>query len=164
MSTPRTTPSRAFKMARRTSGDLTLNSTTWANVDTGLDMTIAGQVGDVLAYTISGRVDVETVAGFFDVVTVVSAAAVNSFAERAAAPGAVGAIVPAWRTDSTAERQTLSGPAPFYTLVAGDITAAGLVTVRLRYATGTAANLTLKAVAGTPLDVAVQNLGPADPY
>jgi hypothetical protein len=151
---------RRVKKARRTAGDVTLNSTNWANVDTGIDITLSGVVaGDQILYGINARVDTQTVVGFFDVVTVVGGSPVNSFAVQGAVETAPGTIISGWRTDGTGERVGITGDAPPYTLVSGDISS-GSVTLRLRYATGTAANLTLKAGGTTPLDVWARNIGP----
>lgn len=162
---PRFQRSRDFKFARRTSGNITLNSTAWANVDTGLDLTLKAQVGDVVEATINGFVGVENVVALFNVVTVVSGSVVNAFdaagAEIAGSEGLGGWYA---RAD-TSYGAILSGTA-HYTIVSGDL-AAGFVTFRLRYKTATATNRTLRAA--TPaagahaLEWVVKNLGPVDP-
>lgn len=161
MAYPRFQRARAFRTARSTAGDITLNSTAWANVDTALDMTIEAQVGDVLMYTPSALTGAQTVDTYFDVVTLVSSAPLNSFAKAGAveaSPGTMG--WQAWFCLPTA-LMTLSGPA-WYTVVAGDIVS-GQVTTRLRYATFSATNRTLYRNANNPLAVMLHNLGPADP-
>lgn len=159
MAYPRFVRSRTLVKARRTAGNLTLNSTSWADVDTGLDLTLEGvQVGDEIAYGVSGLIDNEALVVRFDVVTIVSASVVNSVGERG--PVSTGEGVIAWRMDSTLDRHPLSGYAPPYTLVASDLDGAA-VTLRLRYQTASASNRTLFARTDVPLDVWAMNLGPA---
>lgn len=147
------------KIAARTSGDLTLNSTNWADVDTGLDLTLPAAAGDIFEVTANGLCDVQAVNVFFDAVSVVSAAPVNSFGQNAAvttAPPNYG--ITAWRcTQSLLER---FGIPIHYTIQAGDISG-GNVTVRLRYATSSATNRTLFASSATGFIFkwSVKNLG-----
>jgi hypothetical protein len=147
------------KYARRTSGTITLNSLTWANVDTGLDLTIAAAVGDLIQYQINGGWGTENVYGFLDVVTVVSGSPVTSFSNSTATPATSG--ISGWVDKNTADTpgasQALTGSA-WHTLVSGDISG-GNVTLRLRYKTGTAANKSLYATTTDPLLVAVVNHG-----
>lgn len=149
-----------MKKARRTSGNVTLNSTNWANVDTGLDLVLNEvQVGDELVFGANFRVSTEAVTAYFDVVTVVSSTVTNSFGRAAAvetSPGSQGII--GWRAEASVATAS-SGTAPPYTVVSGDITA-GTVTLRLRYATASATNRTMNADTTAPLDVWAMNLGP----
>lgn len=159
MAYPRFVRSRQIVKARRTSGNLTLNSTAWANVDTGLDLVLNEvQVGDEIVYGISGYVGIEAVAAYFNVATVVAGSPVNSFAERGAAVATPGAVITGWTAPSGVDG-FLSGFSPPYTVVSGDL-ADGSITLRLRYATSTATNKTLNASATRPLDVWAMNLGP----
>lgn len=148
--------------ARRTAGALTLNSTSWADVDTGLDLTLTGvSAGHVIAASISGRLGNQSVFVMLDMVTVVGGSPVNSFARQAAveaSPGTEG--VGAWWTTNTASQAEVGGSAPPYTVQSGDLSA-GSLTLRLRYATGTAANRTLNATTAIPLTIWALNLGPA---
>lgn len=146
---------------RRTAGNLTLNSTNWANVDTALDIVLTGvTAGDEIAYGASGLLQNENVQVFFDVATIVSSAPLNSLARRAAVETAPGTSGFAMWNSVGAQYWRLAGVTPPYTLVSGDIVA-GTVTLRLRYATGVASNKTLFASASNLLDVWAMNLGPA---
>lgn len=148
-----------MKTARRTSGDITtLNSTNWANVDTGLDLVLAAQAGDVIEYGMSANSGSQAVTLYLDVATIVGGSPVSSFAERGAVQTAPGAKVTAWIGNASAGTP-IGGCAPLYTLVSGDISS-GTVTLRLRYATSAATNKTVSATTATPLDVWARNLGP----
>ncbi len=147
----------AMKKARRTAGNITLNSTAWANVDTGLDLTLTGcAIGDQIVYAVAFLVNSEATGVNFDVVTVVAGSPVNSFIHRG--PAAAGGSLAGWYAPASVFTPT-TGAAPPYTLVSGDIDS-GSVTLRLRYRTDTAANKVMQASAGAPLDVWAQNFGP----
>lgn len=163
MAYPRFRLARAHRSTRRTSGILTLNSTAWANVDTGLDIILEAQVGDELRATLGTMWESATPIGYLDVVTLVSAAPLNSFAKRGAVEASPTTVtgVPAWIGPASTQTP-VSGAAPLYTVVSGDIVS-GAVTLRLRYATSTATNRSLNASTAIPLDFTVENLGPADP-
>lgn len=156
MAYPRFLRSRQMVKARRTSGNLTLNSTSWANVDTGLDLTLNEvQVGDEIVYGIGGLANNEAVFLYFDVATIVSAAPVNYFGT---AGGASDNGVVGWFCASGAY-VGFGGLSHPYTIQAGDLTD-GSVTLRLRYRTQTAGNRVVRAVSTDPLDVWAMNLGP----
>lgn len=160
MAYPRHLRSRTMKKARRTAGDLTLNSTAWADVDTALDLTLNEcQAGDEIIYGISAFVGLEAVTTWFDVVTVVSGTVTNSFAERGAAVASPGLRLACW-VGVDGSYTSLSGEAPAYTVGAGDLTD-GAITLRLRYASASATDKTLYAASLYPLDVWAKNLGPA---
>lgn len=161
MDYPRFIRSGQLVKARRTSGDVTLNSTAWANVDTSLDLTLNEcQVGDEIIFGVSGLSANEATGVNMDVVTVVSAAAVSSFGARGAATAAISSgTIPALYAP-TGVYAALSGVTPPYTVVAGDLVD-GSVTLRLRYATDAATNKVLFGSVQVPLDVWAMNLGPA---
>lgn len=160
MGYPRHQRARDFKVFTRTSGNLTINSTTWADlptIGTTWDAVLTAQTGDVIEVCVTGITGAEAVSSYFDVATIVSAAPVNYFATAGGAsgqgiPGAVG--------------QALSNiyflGIYMRTLVAGDISA-GTVTLRLRYRTNTATDRTIFATADVPLQFWAKNLGPQDP-
>jgi hypothetical protein len=141
--------------ATRTSGSLTLNSTTWANVDTGLDLVLAAQIDDVIEYGLSAWVSAANTAYVaLDVATIVAGSPVNYFAT---AGGAGGFGVQAWLGAAAADHSK-AGSAPPYRVVAGDLDS-GTVTLRLRYRTSAAANKTLSATTDQPLSVWAKNHG-----
>lgn len=151
------------KFVRRTSGNITLNSTNWANVDTGLDLTIQASADDVIEAGLSGFVGNEAVETYFDFATIVGGSPVNSFARAAAVEAAPTTTlgVSHWLSLSGVY-VLLAGSIP-YTVVSGDVSS-GIVTVRFRYAQGAATNRTLRAGATSPLVVWARNIGPQDPH
>lgn len=165
MSYPRFQASRAFKFFTRTAGDLTLNSNgVWADlptIGTTWDISLAGQVGDVIEASLSCFVGSAVVGVSLDVFTIVSAAAVNAFSNGVAANNANAGGVQAWYAAFSSNIS--NGGSVFYALQAGDISS-GTVTVRLRYQTDVATNRTVKATTAFPLQFSARNLGPVDPH
>lgn len=161
MSYPRFQLARSFKRAQRTSGNITLNQTAATDVDAGLDLILAAQVGDLIEYGISGRTDATASDVGFDVYTWVAGAPVSSFGPGLTTGLAAAAGVPHWYAPASAFR-SIEGPMLGPPLIAGDLSG-GLVTLRLRYAKSAATAKTLNADAATPLTVWAKNLGPADP-
>lgn len=166
MSYPRFLLSRAHKFARRTSGNVVLTSTAWANVDTALDMILDAQVGDVLGYELNAALGTEAQDAYFDAVTLnpVGGAPLNSFANAGAVEATPTAIfgVAAW----VARASVPAFPAGVarYAVQAADLSVTGLVTVRLRAAIYTSGSGSRSLFAASfPLVVAVANLGPVDP-
>lgn len=143
---------RAPTSNRRTSGNITANSSTWANVDTGLDITLSNlATGDWVALSLLAIVEFVTDKWmFFDVATIVSAAVVNTVSTNGAESG-TSEGVPNW--------YITAAPTNFYVSVGGDVKyqvqagdlSSGSVTFRLRYRQSTAANRTIKATSAAPL-------------
>lgn len=152
MAYPRFQRARAFKFSIRTAGDLTLNSTSWANVDTGLDITLNCQVGDVVEVNACGLWGGEAVGGRLSVATIVSAAVVNRV-------GGTNGVAAWFGVDNYMSN---FGAPYFYTVQAADISS-GVVLLRLQYATNSATNKTLYAGTAYPLLFSAKNLGPVDP-
>lgn len=144
------------KQVRNVAGNVTLNSTNWA--DTGLgDITIPAWPGDDVRVGAAILLGTEAFDALFDVVTIVSAAAVNSVGAAGAAPGTnLTDGITAWVNDA-AQHGRGFGPPVLYTVVAGDIVS-GKVTFRLRYRSAGAR--TLLAQAGDPAFWWVENVGP----
>jgi hypothetical protein len=139
--------------ARRTSGDLTLNSTAWANLDTGLDLVVPAQAGDVLAITVSCRWGSGAVGGILDAATIVAGSPVNYISGGVAGASSWG--VTGW--SATSGHETGSGTMVQYVVQAGDVSG-GNVTLRLRYRTSSATNKTLYASSDLPFQWSVANL------
>ena len=149
-------PQLASRRATRTSGSIVANSTAWANLDTGLDLTVPALAGDFIEVSVNGVWLSEAVAVYLDAVTLVAGAPVTSLAQGIA-PTATGSGVWGWRGDSGAQK-TIGGGIG-YALQAGDVSG-GNVTVRLRYFTATATNKTLYCPdTNSPFSVAVVNHG-----
>jgi hypothetical protein len=150
-----TIQSNRYAQRKRTAGSITLNSSAWANVDTGLDITLGAAAGDVIEYAISANLQSGAEA-YFDVVSIVSGSPVNSFSRDAAPanpPTGYGFL--GWLcTGSVISRVTGS---IFHTLAAGDVSG-GNVTLRLRYSVATAR--VIDGTSGSPLHVWARNLGP----
>jgi hypothetical protein len=163
---PRFLRARQHKYVTRTSGDITTAAinpaTTWGNVDTGLDITLKGAVGDVVEVGLSGCWD-DTAATYrlLDVVSIVSAAPALNWS-GGVAEATTGQGIGAWRAN-TGVRTNAAGSV-MRALLAGDI-ASGAVTLRLRYrGTDTATSRVLTASAAQPLHFWAKNLGPVAPH
>jgi hypothetical protein len=151
--------SNRYARAKLTSGGITANSTTWANVNTALDLTLNATTGDVIEFAISAGLSNAAVAMGFDVVSVVSAAPVNSFGMDASAPANWAAFGGPSGWYSGASNELSVAGSIFRTLVAGDISS-GTVLMRLRYATAAAVNRTIFCSSVNPLEVWARNHGP----
>jgi hypothetical protein len=159
---PRFQRARDFKFFTRTAGDLTINSTTWANlptIGTTWDITLTAQVGDTVEVGFSALLSPEAVVAVFDAVTVVSGSLVNSVASQTTPNDSYEGVAAWFATSSVAVG---AGGVVMYTLLAGDVSA-GTVTLRPRYRTSTATNRTLNAATNQPLQFWAKNLGPMDP-
>lgn len=157
MAYPRYRVARSFKLAKRSSGDISTVNTgtgTFLSVDTALDLSLAGQVGDVIEYHLAVLLGVENFGVFFDVGTIVSAAVVNRFT------GTITQGWPGWYGVG-GRLEKCNGPA-FYTLVSGDISA-GTVTLRLLYSAAGIRTVYASTASNLWLTVAAKNLGPVDP-
>lgn len=147
-------PKILFVESVRTSADLTPNSTTWANLDAGLDLTVSAAVDDMLMIGVNGSTSNEAIALFLTVSTIVSAAPVNDVSTRSAENVSHDGVM-GWFAVGSAYLP-LTGQVP-YKVVSGDI-ASGGVTLRLRYKTSSAAVRTIRANANEPFRFWVQNI------
>lgn len=146
---------RDYAFARRASTDITCNSTSWANLDTGLDLTLTAASGDIIEVSASGAWNNQSPFGALDVATIVSAAPVNYISGGG---GASDLGISGW--GGAASVTTIMGASVMYTLQAGDISS-GTVLLRLRYRTNSAANKVLNATTVLPFHWSAKNLGPA---
>lgn len=144
-----------YEFAKRVSGDITLNSTSWANVDTGLDLVLDAATGDTILAGASMVIGSEATTLCLDVATIVSAAPVNYFGT---AGGAGDFGITSW-LGTTGQVESAGAPT-MYTLQSGDIST-GTVTLRLRYRTTSATNKTLRASSTLPFLWWAENIGPA---
>lgn len=153
--TPKTPAASAATFADRKTrtSSITLNSTSWANLENSLDIVLSAKAGDYIEVGTSLFWSSENVAAYLDVVTVVSDAPVNSFGHDGAPPasgtGIIGitAAVSVGRCGSVLRK-----------LVAGDIEN-GTVRLRWRYKTGTAANKGILGNSDVPIVVWARNHG-----
>lgn len=126
-----------------TSGNITINSTSWANLRTSLDMSLTAQAGDILevgisAYGVPGGANQYA---FLDVATLVSGSPVTYLSSRTSSPLTHG--VAAWLLVGSQTDLSMGGTV-MMPLASGDISS-GSVTVRLRYSTANAVNSTIRA-------------------
>lgn len=165
MSYPRFQRARDFKRTVRTAGNVTFGTTIF-NVDTAMDITLTAQVGDAIECSVSGSWN--TLATGSDanlsVATVVSGSVVNYITGLTLV---VGSGVPGWyapnrNTTAGVSSIPLTGSAPPYVVVAGDLSG-GAVTLRLRGIGGGTGSHVLNAVTATPFWFWAKNLGPMDP-
>lgn len=137
------------------------SSTSWSNFDTGIDLTLAAQAGDVIEANVSLRADNTTAVDvFLDVVTVVSGTPVTSFGLQAAAPtSTTGDGIPSLIL--TAGAKTNGSASVPLTLAVGDVDS-GQVRLRMRYRTGTATGRTVEASGNRLLRFWAVNHGPQE--
>lgn len=150
-----------YAAAKRTAGNITLNSNNaWADVNTGLDLTLAAAAGDVIEYSVNAYLANQAVDVFFDVVTVVSGSPVNSFARDAAPANPPTSLGFSGWLCVTGLFQQVTGSV-FRTLAAGDISSNSCL-LRLRYSGNAAVNRTLYADTALSLYVWARNHGPVE--
>jgi hypothetical protein len=142
-----------YVTARRSSGNLALNNTSWTDVDTGIDLVLPAATGDVIEVSLNGLIGNEGVNANLDVATIVSAAPVTYFSSATGTPSGDG--VAGWF--AVAGQYFLLGVPVALKLVTGDVSA-GTVTLRLRFKTAAASNKTLFAGA-TQFVWSAKNLG-----
>ena len=145
-----------YGIARRSSSSITINGTGWANVDTGLDITINADAGDVIEATFFALVDNGATDIYIDAVTVVSGSPVNSFGAGGSI-NAAGYGVLGW--GAVGSTFTFTGCSSTYTLAAGDVSSSQVV-IRLRARTQTATNRSLVCDANRVIQFYAKNLGP----
>lgn len=144
-----------FQMLTRTSGDISINNTTYAAVATStLDLVITGvAAGDVVEYIPNFMVDSAVSTRLaFDVATIVSGSVVNYFGSAASG----GSGLPGWYAPNTATFSQVSGSA-FYTLQSGDISG-GSVTLRLYVQAASTTARKILSSTGNPLTVAARKV------
>lgn len=139
--------------ARRTSGNLTFASTAWVNVDTGLDLVVAAQVGDVLSVSLALLWQTQALEGILDAATIVGGSPVNYISGGGGTATSYG--VPGWYGEVS--RNTPVGASVQYVVQAADISG-GNVTLRLRYRGSTASTKGFYATADIPVVWSVVNL------
>lgn len=143
--------------ASRTSGNVTLSSTTWASVDTGIDLTLPAVAGDLIEVRVSAGLNGITAGSqaYLDAMTVTGS---NYFTSPNANTSTYGGGIVSGIASGSGYFQ-MSGTLR-RTLVSGDISG-GNVAVRLRYILSAATNQTLFATTTNPLYWEARNLGPA---
>lgn len=138
----------------RSSGDISTASSSWADLDSNLDLTVTAKAGDVLLITLSARWSNEAVSTGVDAATMVSGSPVNYISGGAGGASHFG--VQGWFAAGSVNATT--GTAILYTVQAGDVSA-GTVTLRLRYRGSTSGTHTMKGDSNNPIQFGVVNLG-----
>lgn len=159
MAYPRFQRARDFKYTEQTTGNIVLNSVSWANVNTALDITLTAQAGDCIEYGVSFGYTSENVQVFLDVATVVSGSVANTFSKQGPESASSEGIT-SWR--GLGGINSFHGGSVMYVLQAGDISA-GTVLLRLRYRTSPASNKSMYGADDYRLQLWAKNLGPKDP-
>lgn len=141
--------------ATRSAGNITLNGTSWGNVDTGLDLVLPAVSGDWIEVSLSGRMAAAggTNHQFFDIATIVAGSPVNFFG-----PG--GGVTDEGLNGLRIAGANDAGIVGSYLrqLVGGDISG-GNVTLRLRTRQDAAGNRTFVAGTTNPFKWWAKNLG-----
>lgn len=138
--------------SKRTAGNLTLNNTSWTDVDTGTDLVVPAQVGDILLVSFSADWGNEAVQVGLDAATIVAGSPVN-YVGTAGGASDIGVMAWGGANGDTSP----AGGSVQYVVQSGDISG-GNVTLRLRYRTLTATNKTLTGSTTQPLQFSVVNL------
>jgi hypothetical protein len=144
--------------SRYTTGNLTLNSTTWANVGGPADLVLAADAGDVVQVNISCAFGNEAVDAYLDVATIVGSTVTNSFGANGTPSNTHQGIL-SWR--GLASIYPSVGAGFWYKLVSGDISSS-TVTLRLRYRTSTATNKVIFCATDYPFSFFARNHGPIE--
>jgi hypothetical protein len=138
---------RDYAEAVKSNGSYTLGSTSWANVDTALDLVLDAAAGDLVMAGLVSRTSNQAVELNLDVVTVVSGSPVNSMGLRTSAP--TGSTLEGLIYCTSGVYQAINGGGTM-TLGSGDISA-GTVRLRLRYRAAGSSRTLLADSAARPL-------------
>lgn len=147
-----------------TGGNITVNTATpaWANLSNSLDLTLHDvKFGDLISVSASGIWGAEASNSYIDVVSLVAAAPVNSWSESFAGEANAAPV------DANVGVLSWFGPSGVTTPFGGEVLRAvnssdivdGLLVLRFRTKTLTAANRVLNATTVIPFTVSAVNLG-----
>lgn len=141
---------------RYQAGNITLNSTSWANVHaSALDLSVYAEVGDILEYSIGALYANEAVQGALDIYNTTSG---YYWSSGTSTPRTYG---PASSWVLLSSQYGVAGGSVLYTVQSADLDVNGILNCRLRYRTDTATNKTLFAgSAQIDLTASLKNLGP----
>lgn len=156
--TLREVPKIAFKS--RSSGDITVNGTSWADLDTGMDLIIPGvsYAGDVVEVSMNSRWQGESVNGFLDVASLNNSDVEVNYWGNGGSESGTHEGVQGW----VGENAVIAGVqgSVMKELVSGDLRTGGEVKLRFRARTSTATNKVLNASTEQVLHVWAKNHGP----
>lgn len=159
---PDYTLARAFKFATRTAGHVTFNTTLPVAFDVATDITLEAEVDDVIELAVNGSWagTGTTNYGVLDVASMVGGVAVNWWGTGV---GGANYGVVAWMSANSNVDKVMGGPT-WKKIVAGDLTAAGQVSMRLHGWVTTAGSKQVFSDATLPFKWCAKNIGPVDPY
>jgi hypothetical protein len=144
--------------ARRTTGNLNLDGTSWVDVDTALDLVLPAIPGDVIEVSASLAVASAAIFSFFDFVSVVAGTPVASWGHDIAPANTQSGIAGLYCPQLM---EVSAGATVLRKLTVADIEG-GTVRLRLRYRGHISGVRSVFASATTPLYVAAKNLGQKD--
>lgn len=121
--------------AKRTAGNVTINSATFTNVDTALDLVVPAVAGDVVDVGLMSRKASGSSYIVFDFHTIIAGSPVNSVSADTTAGTTLANSLPMWGYPSGTSVIGLVGR-KLYQVQAGDIDGSGNVTFRLRCLSG----------------------------
>lgn len=141
-------------IARRASTDVTVTSTTWANFDTALDLTLDANAGDFVEVAVSGMWENQASDACLDVVSLVSGSPVNSWGSNGTPDNANTGVL-AW-FGSTGVFSPVGGSIT-RAVISGDLSG-GTLTLRLRTRLLAAGSKDMQAISTAPFIVMAKNL------
>jgi hypothetical protein len=146
--------------AGRTAGNLSLSATAWTAIDTGLDLAVTAQAGDMIEACFSGYLGNEAADWFGDYCTLIGSTLTTSFATGAAVVAGSGGA--SSMRGLVSQYAAIGGPL-MIRAAAGDISA-GLVTVRFVYRVASGTRTLFASSTGTNVPVAcwLKNHGPQE--
>ena len=144
-----------YDHVRLTTGNKTITSTTWIDLDTSLDLVVTAATGDLIEASLNGLWADTAQFGFLDLATWVSGAGVNWFGSGELTTS-TGNGINNWSHTNDAVFNGMGGPVHLV-VQAGDISG-GTVTLRLR--TRVAASLILRCNTSDPLMITAKVFRP----
>lgn len=149
-----------YVTATRTAGDVSLNTASITEVNSGLRLTLPAAVGDVLEFGIDAQLDSTAQFVGFDVYTMPGGTRTNPFGPGLSANLSTLVGVVGWEASNAAAARMISGSVT-RTVVSGDLDAGSpnTVTASLHFAKVNATARALFAQTNIPLKVWMKNLG-----
>ena len=145
---------KAYDRNTKSSGNTTINGTSWAAWDSGLDVTFAAIAGDVVECQLATFSDSGSTAGYHDFATIVAGSPVNFFS--GSGTGSTGEGIISALTGSNVN--VAIGALLSYILQSGDISG-GNVTLRWMTRTSTASNKVYRSDSDSPSHFVAKNYG-----
>lgn len=141
------------RFANVSTGNYTISSTIWANLDTASDLVVAAKIGDWIEVQMSAQAGSEATGLYLDAVSIVSGVNQNTWSDSTGNGGIL-----AWATQGLGTFETIGGGA-MKQIVSSDLDFVGNVTVRLIARVSVATNRSLYASSASPFMFWIKNLG-----